>query len=257
MREFPFSFQHNRLLPRLPTPTPLLPCILVQNLPISLYCCYNGCVSQISCRDVDDKYTFSTQTNIQTICNDKYTDSISTHKHWQNAMREKSVLCSYTGHCNVTRRVSFCHPPINNVKILIKIFKCSPGKGFLSVCCIIQNILTQDVLQPFVYFRQYYFTFSHRSSTQSSAICTCALTKLVKYACVLCASETNKYDKAIGTGGDDGNWSDGKWDASVLLTQHSMSHTVDRQFPPSHKVTLQKEKSVLLCCGDANWVLTR
>lgn len=147
MRAFPFYSQHNRLLPLHPAPTLLLPCILAQNLPISLYRCYSGCVSQISCWGVDDKYTFSTQTDIQTICSDKYADSVHTHTHWQNAAREKSALCSHTGHSNVTHEVSFGHPLMKNGKILINVFMC-PREGFLSASRVTPNFLTQ----PFVYF---------------------------------------------------------------------------------------------------------
>lgn len=110
--------------------------------------CYNGCVSLISCWGGEQKNTFCTQT----ICRDVHTDlhSIHTcwhaylHKHWQNTARAQSALCSHTGHCNVTRRVSFCHPLINNGKILIRIFNSFPGKCFLSVCYITQRILTRD-----------------------------------------------------------------------------------------------------------------
>lgn len=35
----------------------------------------------------------------------------------------------------------------------------------------------------------------------------------------------------------------------IKLTPRSMCRTVDRQFPPSHKVTLKKENSVLLYYG--------
>lgn len=84
------------------------------------------------------------------------------HKHWQSAARAQSVLCSHTGHCNVTHRVSFCHPQINNGKILIKIFNCSPRKRFLPACYITRSIYTGALCQIYLFiFRQYWFMLVH------------------------------------------------------------------------------------------------
>lgn len=88
----PFSFHHNRLLPLLPAPTLHPPCILVQNIPTSPYCCYNGCVSPIFCWAGENRNTFCTQTNIQTICRDRHTDSHSIHT------RITQTLAEHRGH---------------------------------------------------------------------------------------------------------------------------------------------------------------
>lgn len=88
------------------------------------------------------KNTMCALTNTQTIRRDACVPRLAfyahtcLHKHRQNTARAQSALRSHAGHCDVTRRVSFCHPLINNGKILIRIFKCSPGKRFLSACYI-------------------------------------------------------------------------------------------------------------------------
>lgn len=112
----------------------LLQCILVENLPIShCCCCYYDCVSLISCWGT--KYTFCTQTNIQTICSDKYPATHSVHTHRQEHNRcvftDRSLQC-YPQSLISTPTDKQWENPDHNLQ----------GKDFLSACYLTGSILT-------------------------------------------------------------------------------------------------------------------